>query len=123
IKRAWPIPTRPTWPAPTAPATSPPSSPGNPLVSEIVAMPGAHKVFDSTQIPGEIIDLMVVNTATLKDNPALGKALVGAWYEAMALMTSGTPEGKAAKEEMAKASGTDLAGFDSQLASTAMFFE
>ena len=41
----------------------------------------------------------------------------------MALMTSGTPEGKAAKEEMAKASGTDLAGFDSQLASTAMFFE
>lgn len=95
----------------------------NPLVSEIAAMPGAHKVFDSTEIPGEIIDMMVVNTATLKDNPALGKALVGAWYEAMALMTSGTPEGKAAKEEMAKASGTDLAGFDAQLASTAMFFE
>ena len=41
----------------------------NPLVSEIVAMPGAHKVFDSSQIPGEIIDMMVVNTATLKDNP------------------------------------------------------
>ena len=95
----------------------------NPLVSEIVAMPGAHKVFDSSQIPGEIIDMMVVNTETLKDNPALGKALVGAWYEAMRLMTSGTPEGQAAKEEMAKASGTDLAGFDAQLASTAMFFD
>ncbi|TIL71493.1 MAG: lipid kinase, partial [Mesorhizobium sp.] len=95
----------------------------NPLVSEIVAMPGAHKVFDSAQIPGEIIDMMVVNTETLKDNPALGKALVGAWYEVMELMTSDTPEGKAAKEEMAKASGTDLAGFDAQLASTAMFFD
>ena len=30
-------------------------------------------------------------------------------------------EGKAAKEAMAKASGTDLAGFDSQLASTKLF--
>jgi NitT/TauT family transport system substrate-binding protein len=95
----------------------------NPMVAEILAVPGASKVFDSTQIPGEIIDMMVVNTQTLKDNPALGKALVGAWYEILALMTSGTPEGKAAKEEMAKASGTDLAGFDAQLATTAMFYE
>jgi NitT/TauT family transport system substrate-binding protein len=95
----------------------------NPLVSEIVAMPGAKKVFDSAEIPGEIIDMMVVNTETLKDNPALGKALAGAWYEMMALMASATPEGKAAKEEMAKASGTDLAGFDAQLASTTMFYE
>lgn len=95
----------------------------NPLVSEIVAMPGAANVFDSSKIPGEIIDMMVVNTETLKDNPALGKALAGAWYEVMGLMTSGTPEGIAAKEEMAKASGTDLAGFDAQLASTQMFYE
>jgi NitT/TauT family transport system substrate-binding protein len=27
--------------------------------------------------------MMVVNTQTLKDNPALGKALTGAWYEMM----------------------------------------
>ena len=60
----------------------------NPLVSEILKVPGANKVFDSTRIPGEIIDMMVVNTETLKDNPALGKALVGAWYEVMGLMTS-----------------------------------
>ena len=93
----------------------------NPLVSEILTMPGANKVFDSIQIPGEIIDLMVVNTETLKDNPAFGKALVGAWYEVMALMTSDTAEGKAAREAMAAASGTDLAGFDAQLASTKLF--
>ena len=66
---------------------------------------------------------MVVNTVTLKDNPELGKALVGAWYEVLTLMMSDTAEGKAAKEEMAKASGTDLAGFDAQLATTAMFFD
>jgi len=95
----------------------------NPLVSEILTMPGAGKVFDSSQIPGEIIDMMVVNTETLKDNPVLGKALVGAWYEILGLMASDTAEGKAAKEEMAKASGTDLAGFDAQLATTAMFYE
>jgi NitT/TauT family transport system substrate-binding protein len=63
----------------------------------------------------------VVNTETLKDNPDFGKALVGAWYEIMALMMSGTPEGNAAKEAMAKASATDLAGFDAQLKTTMLF--
>ncbi len=40
-------------------------------------MPKTTLVFDSSKIPGEILDLMVVNTQTLKDNPKLGKALVG----------------------------------------------
>jgi NitT/TauT family transport system substrate-binding protein len=93
----------------------------NPIVSEILGSPDARKVFDSSQIPGEIMDLMVVNTAVLKDNPDFGKALVGIWYETIAKMTAAGPEGKAAREAMAKASGTDLAGFDSQLASTKLF--
>ncbi len=95
----------------------------NPLVSEILAMPNTHKVFDSSQIPGEIIDLMVVNTATLKENPALGKALVGAWYEIMSVMSKDDAAGKAARTAMGTASGTDLAGFDAQLASTRMFYK
>ncbi|WP_323786473.1 putative urea ABC transporter substrate-binding protein [Thalassovita sp.] len=95
----------------------------NPLVSSIMEDPKATKIFDSSQIPGEIIDLMVVNTETLKDNPAFGKAMAGAWYEVMALMSSDTPEGKAAREAMAEASGTDLAGYDAQLDSTAMFYD
>ena len=94
----------------------------NPLVSSILEEPGANKIFDSAQIPGEIIDMMVVNTETLKDNPAFGKAMAGAWYEVMALMSSDSPEGVAAREAMAAASGTDLAGYDAQLASTAMFY-
>lgn len=95
----------------------------NPLVSEILAMPDTHKVFDSSQIPGEIIDLMVVNTETLKANPALGKALVGAWYEIMGIMSKDDAAGRAARAAMGKASGTDLAGYDAQLASTRMFYE
>src|SRR5688572_20077014 len=50
-----------------------------PQLAEIMAMPNNSAVFDSSRIPGEIIDLMVVNTAVLKDNPKLGRALVGAW--------------------------------------------
>ncbi len=95
----------------------------NPLVAEIAAMPGANKVFDSSDIPGEIIDLTVVNTEVLEANPDFGKALVGAWYETMAIMASDTPEGAAARAAMGEASGTDLAGYDMQLASTQMFYD
>ena len=94
----------------------------NPLLSEITSMPKSTKVFDSSQIPGEIIDLLVVNTKTLKANPKLGKALVGAWYEIMGLMAADDKSGIAARTYMAQASGTDLTGYDAQLASTKMFY-
>lgn len=94
----------------------------NPLLSEILAQPNSTKVFDSSQIPGEIMDLMIVNTETLKKNPALGKALVGAWYEIMGVMSASDKAASAAKTAMAVASGTDLAGFEAQLASTKMFY-
>lgn len=93
----------------------------NPMVSEIAALPGAHKVFDSAQIPGEIIDMMVANSGVLKDNPNFGKALAGIWYDTMAIMTADTPEGAAARAAMGAASGTDQAGFESQLAATKLF--
>jgi NitT/TauT family transport system substrate-binding protein len=95
----------------------------NPLLSEILLTPNSTKVFDSSQIPGEIIDVMMVNTETLAANPDFGKALVGAWYEAMGLMASDTPEGEAALTAMAEAAGTDLEGYRSQLAATRMFFD
>jgi NitT/TauT family transport system substrate-binding protein len=94
----------------------------NPLLSEILTQPNSTKVFDSSQIPGEIMDLMVVNTDTLKKNPALGKALVGAWYEVMATMSGSDKAATAAKTAMALASGTDLAGYDTQLTTTKMFY-
>ncbi len=93
----------------------------NPLVATILEDPTARKVFDSSQIPGEIIDLMVANTDVLKDNPNFGKALAGIWYETAALMTADTDEGKAAREAMGSASGTDLKGFEAQIAATKLF--
>jgi NitT/TauT family transport system substrate-binding protein len=94
----------------------------NPQLMEVKKEPKAAEVFDSSKIPGEIEDLMVVNTATLKDNPELGKALVGAWYETISLMDDKSEKGKAAREAMAKASGTDLAGFEAQLKTTHMYY-
>jgi NitT/TauT family transport system substrate-binding protein len=92
----------------------------NPLVSTIMEEPNATKLFDSADIPGEIIDLMVVNTETLAANPDFGRALVGAWYEVMGLMASGDEDALTA---MAEASGTDLEGYKAQLASTEMFYD
>lgn len=88
-----------------------------PIVSTILESPDAKKVFDSSQIPGEIIDLMVANTAVVKDNPKFAQALAGIWYDTMVALGKGTE----AKESMAKASGTDLKGFEEQLATTKLF--
>ena len=56
------------------------------MLADLKAQPNVTEVFDSSKIPGEIMDMMVVNTKTLQDNPALGKALTGAWFEMVALM-------------------------------------
>src|SRR6202048_907254 len=92
-----------------------------PQLSAVMSAPDAQLVFDSSKIPGEILDLMVVKTDVLTANPKLGKALVGAWYETLALMFKNDAAGQAAQTAMAKASGTDLAGFGRQLATTHLF--
>jgi NitT/TauT family transport system substrate-binding protein len=93
----------------------------NPQLQEVIKPPGAKEVFNSSKIPGEIQDLLLVSTDALKGDPNLGKALAGIWYETLTLMTADTPEGKAAREAMAKLSGTDLAGFEAQLKTTFLY--
>lgn len=94
----------------------------NPIVMQIEQNPGISKIFTSSDIPGEIVDLMVVNSDTLKKSPDLGKALVGAWYEVMALMSKRGAEADNALKEMAKASGCSLTEYKAQLKTTAMFY-
>jgi NitT/TauT family transport system substrate-binding protein len=95
----------------------------NPQLSFVVGnSPNMRKVFSSKEIPGEIIDMMVVNTDVLKANPDLGKALVGAWFETLQLMAQNTPEAKAARTFMATNAGTTLADYDAQLRDTEMFY-
>ncbi len=95
----------------------------NPLLDEVAAMPGSHRVFDSSQIPGHIKDLTLANTQTLADNPAFGKAVVGAWYEVMGILASDTEAGAKARAFLGEASGTDQAGYESQLKGMKMFWK
>uniref|UniRef100_UPI004057CAE7 putative urea ABC transporter substrate-binding protein n=1 Tax=Candidatus Electronema sp. TaxID=2698783 RepID=UPI004057CAE7 len=90
----------------------------NPLLMQVRNVKGANLVFDSSQIPGEIIDCLVVKS----DTPdALKKALAGAWYEAMAQM-SNPAASKEAIEVMAKSAGGTAAEFKAQLKTTKMFY-
>jgi len=93
-----------------------------PLLTEILARPNTSLVFDSSKTPGEILDLMVVNTQVLKDNPNLGRALVGAWYETLAVMQANDAKATAALTHMAKAAGADLPQFNSMLKTTHMYW-
>jgi NitT/TauT family transport system substrate-binding protein len=95
----------------------------NPQLSVVKQAPGAHEVFDSSKIPGEILDTLVVDSATLRANPNLGKALTGIWYETLALMMRDDDQGRAARAAMAKLSGTDLPGFEAQLKTTHLYVQ
>lgn len=81
---------------------------------------GAKLLFDSSQIPGEIIDMLVIRTSAPE---SLKKALAGAWYETMALMSSHSVEGKHAVKYMAEFSGCTEAEFRAQLRTTKMFYK
>ncbi|EGD57753.1 ABC transporter periplasmic binding protein, urea carboxylase region [Novosphingobium nitrogenifigens DSM 19370] len=94
----------------------------NPQLSEVKKAPGASLVFDSSQIPNEILDVMAVSSATLKANPALGKALAGIWYETMALMQKNDAAGRAARAQMAHDAGTTPDAYDAQLKTTHLYY-
>ena len=95
----------------------------NPLVMEIMQTPGVTKIFDSSQIPGEILDMMMVNKKVLDANPNLAKALNGAWFEVMGIMSARGPQADAALQKMADAGGSSLTEYKAQLKTTAMFYK
>lgn len=94
----------------------------NPQLSEIKNQKDTYEVFDSSKIPGEILDALAINTATLKAHPELAKALAGAWFETLAVMSKGDATAVAAKTSMAQLSGTDLPGYEAQLKTTKLFY-
>jgi NitT/TauT family transport system substrate-binding protein len=91
----------------------------NPHLMKVKEQKGAKLVFDSSQIPGEIIDLMVVRT----DAPVtLKKALTGAWYETMKVINGRGKTATEAIQYMAKFSEVTEDQFKKQLTTTAMFY-
>lgn len=95
----------------------------NPLLMQARQAKGANLVFDSSKIPGEIMDLMVVRTDDLKKHPGLGKALAGAWYEIMGVMSGKGDATEKALSAMADKSQCSLAEFKEQLKATQMYWK
>jgi NitT/TauT family transport system substrate-binding protein len=98
-----------------------------PLVSQIAKAKGVKTIFNSSQIPGEILDLLVVRTDVLKRPDGSGqkfaKALAGAWYEVMAQMSK--PAGGETDKvlgSIAEASQDTVPSYKEQLATTHMFY-
>ncbi len=90
----------------------------NPPLQQVRNEEGAQLVYDSSKIPGEIIDLMVVRTSA---DEALKKALVGAWYETMQILSS-RESAQVAIAFMAENSAATVAEFKAQLKTTSMFY-
>ena len=96
-----------------------------PMVSQLVKQKGTVSLFNSSQIPGEILDLTVVRTDILSRPDGSGqrfaKALAGAWYETMSLM-SGGPSADKVLAAIAEGSADTLASYKEQLSTTKMFY-
>jgi NitT/TauT family transport system substrate-binding protein len=98
-----------------------------PLVSEILQQDkGVKEIFDSSKIPGEIMDLLVVRTDVLHRSDGSGirfaKAITGAWYETMAQMEGSGPMHDRAIVESAAASDDSPASYREQLTTTHLFY-
>ena len=96
-----------------------------PMVSQIGKTKGVKMIFNSSQIPGEIVDLMVVRTDILNRPDGSGqrfaKALAGAWYETTKLMTGKGPETDKVLQAIADGSQDTLESYKEQLSTTHLF--
>src|SRR5499427_9194582 len=97
-----------------------------PLVSQIMKAKDVKMVFNSSQIPGEIMDLLVVRTEVLNRPDGSGqkfaRAIAGAWYELMALMAQNGAAADKVLAGIAEASKDSLDSYKEQLSTTHMFY-
>lgn len=92
----------------------------NPILMNAVKAQGSTILFDSSKIPGEILDLLVVKTAAPDE---LKRALTGAWYETMKILSPGSPGRAKMIASMARRSGSSAPEFKAQLKTTEMFYD
>ena len=97
-----------------------------PMVSQIVKQRGIASLFNSSQIPGEILDLTVVRTDVLNRADGSGRkfarALAGAWYEMLGMMSAPGAAGDKVLAAIAEGSQDTLASYKEQLSTTKMFY-
>jgi NitT/TauT family transport system substrate-binding protein len=92
----------------------------NPMLQQVRNSKGTKLLFDSSKIPGEIIDIMFVKTDA---DERFKKALTGAWYETMGIMNSRNKASTEAIAAMADIAGGTEGEFKAQLKTTAMFYD
>lgn len=96
----------------------------NPMLMQMeTKVKDSKRIFDSASTPEEIVDVMLMHTKTVKENPAVAKALVGAWYETMAILNGGDAKAESMIKDLADMSGGTVEEFKSQLASTNMYYK
>ena len=97
-----------------------------PMVSQVAKGKGVASLFNSSQIPGEILDLTVVRTDVLERPDGSGqkfaKALTGAWYEMMGLMAAQGPGTDKVLAAIAEGWSDTLPAYKEQLSTTKMFY-
>jgi NitT/TauT family transport system substrate-binding protein len=97
-----------------------------PMVSQILKQKGVTSLFNSSQIPGEILDLTVVRTDVMNRPDGSGqkfaKALSGAWYEMLAQMATQGAAGDKVLAAIAEGSQDTLESYKEQLSTTKMFY-
>lgn len=89
---------------------------GNPNVDRILQEQQAKILFDSRQIPNEIIDLIVVKREILTAHPGFAKALLATWFSVMEKLkgSSKVPT----LEALARLSGLTREVYEKQLEAT-----
>ncbi len=92
----------------------------NPPLQQVRNAKGSKLLFDSSKIPGEIIDIAFVRT---NSDERFKKALTGAWYETMKIMNAKNKQSREAIEYIAGLAGGTKAEYTAQLKTTAMYYE
>lgn len=95
----------------------------NPAFIQLKKLPNVSVVYQSSEMPGELVDALLVNTKTLKEHPELGKALTGAWFETLDVIKADDDKSKEARKFMADLSGTSVDSLNSQIETTAFYYD
>jgi NitT/TauT family transport system substrate-binding protein len=91
----------------------------NPILMNAMVLPGAKLVFDSSKIPGEIIDALIAKSGTPE---SVKRALVRSWYKASSIALSRSRRGKDAFSVMAEKVGASPGAYKAMMRTSKVFY-
>jgi NitT/TauT family transport system substrate-binding protein len=94
-------------------------SSAKPMTSQMLeGVPGSVNIFDSSDTPNEVLDVIIARKSTLDASPEFGKAFTGAWFETMEALRGGGKPAEEIKAFLASSLSTDVPMIEKQLATT-----